>query len=438
MNNIAVLNHLTNCTKDLKLAFVQKERVAILEEQTQVTRRYGSLSPKIDIDMLYELDEQADHMWIYKNKILDEIQLIPYTIDEFEDLDPEISRTEVIEKITFLAISLYCYSTETRFIEKQKNCDSNDVLDSEHWLSRSLEIAYSFMPPEAPILNQILTVHDRFHGLDKQTIPEDEEVTGFFKVLKPLSKPKSHYSAKNPGCSPIMIRIQADKVDLRMEGSKTQREESRHVFEADPDKPADLETLTRNNKIRGFSHGNKRVETSEVQRGNLSSRATIDTPLSINGNIRSNYVSKRFTKKKDDKMRMNYSELNGKAVIGEDLLFRPPSHEKDPNKEEEHRSASDRRKKSLPVRRLDHPKRPNSIGATIKFEGLQLKGQKMEDVIEGEFFERMQNSEKVMEAARLGGNVYINNNINLYISKNVEMNPFGQTFVRRQVTQDKA
>lgn len=70
------------------------------------------------------------------------------------------------------------------------------------------------MPPEAPILNQIITVHDRFHGLDKQTIPEDEEVTGFFKVLRPLSKPKSLYNSKSPMCSPIMIRIQADKLHI--------------------------------------------------------------------------------------------------------------------------------------------------------------------------------------------------------------------------------
>jgi hypothetical protein len=96
---------------------------------------------------------------------------VPFEIDYFDDPQQEISKNEVIEKIAFLAISLYCYSTETRFLEKQKNCDSHDVLDSEHWLSRSLEIAYSFMPSEAPILNQILTVHDRFHGLDKQTIP---------------------------------------------------------------------------------------------------------------------------------------------------------------------------------------------------------------------------------------------------------------------------
>lgn len=113
-----------------------------------------------------------------------------------------------------MAISLYCFSTETRFLEKQKVGDSSDVLDSEHWLSRSLEIAYMFMPPEAPILNQILTVHDRFHGIDKQTIPEDKEVSGFFKVLRPLAKPKSTYSSKSPMCSPILIRIQAPKLTI--------------------------------------------------------------------------------------------------------------------------------------------------------------------------------------------------------------------------------
>lgn len=150
---------------------------------------------------------------------------MPFQQDEFQFADSEVTNNQIIEKITYLAISLYCYSTETRFIEKQKQCDSHDVLDSEHWLSRSLEIAYSFLPPEAPILNQIITVHDRFHGLDKQTIPEDEQVTGFFKVLKPLSKPKSTYSSKSPGCSPIMIRIQADKVDVQVDSnSKTHRE----------------------------------------------------------------------------------------------------------------------------------------------------------------------------------------------------------------------
>jgi hypothetical protein len=45
----------------------------------------------------------------------------------------------------------------------------------------------------------------------------------------------------------------------------------------------------------------------------------------------------------------------------------------------------------------------------------------------------LHNETKVLESARIGGNVYINNNINLYISKNVETNPFGQTYIRGQV-----
>jgi hypothetical protein len=139
--------------------------------------------------------------------------------------------------------------------------------------------------------------------LDKQTIPEDEEVTGFFKVLKPLSKPKSTYSSKNPGCSPIMIRIQADKVDVHLPAAiKTEREitVSKHGEPETDSKTIDLDAITKNNKIRGLSHGHQRVETTDPQtaRLNLSSRATIDTPLTVNGNIRSNYVSKKFPKRK--------------------------------------------------------------------------------------------------------------------------------------------
>jgi len=50
LNNIGILNHLLNCTKDLKLAYGQKERVSILEEQTQITRKYGFVSTKFEID----------------------------------------------------------------------------------------------------------------------------------------------------------------------------------------------------------------------------------------------------------------------------------------------------------------------------------------------------------------------------------------------------
>ena len=42
-----------------------------------------------------------------------------------------------------------------------------------------------------------------------------------------------------------------------------------------------------------------------------------------------------------------------------------------------------------------------------------------------------------METTRFGGNVYINNNINLFISRNAQSSPFTQTFVRGQVFNEK-
>lgn len=61
-----------------------------------------------------------------------------YEMGELEADSLEISKQEVISKIAFLAISLYCYSTETRFMEKTKSNETHSVLESEHWLSRSL------------------------------------------------------------------------------------------------------------------------------------------------------------------------------------------------------------------------------------------------------------------------------------------------------------
>jgi hypothetical protein len=73
----------------------------------------------------------------------------------------------------------------------------------------------------------------------------------------------------------------------------------------------------------------------------------------------------------------------------------------------------------------------------VKCAGLELKGQRVEEVLEADLFEKLHGDAKVLESARIGGNVYINNNINLYISKNAELNPFGQTYIRGQVLHEK-
>lgn len=79
----------------------------------------------------------------------------------------------------------------------------------------------------------------------------------------------------------------------------------------------DIEAITKNNKIRNYSHGHKRIETSEPQiaKAPFTSRTTIDIPQIHNPNIRTNYASKKFGQKKTEKLRVNLSELNGKAII---------------------------------------------------------------------------------------------------------------------------
>ena len=82
LNNVAVLNHLLASTKDLKLAFLQKERATILEEQIESVRKYGLVVPKVDLDMMYCGEDRSEHLWVFKNKILDEIQLVPFEQSE--------------------------------------------------------------------------------------------------------------------------------------------------------------------------------------------------------------------------------------------------------------------------------------------------------------------------------------------------------------------
>lgn len=128
----------------------------------------------------------------------------------------------MLEKIAYLTVSFYCLSTEARFIEKSIQKTQNDILDSEHWLSKSLELAYCLLPPEAPILGQIYSVHNKFHGIDKQPIPEDKEMEGCIKILRPLRRPKSTYNTKTTLCAPILIRIQTPKTlgnEMEKEGS---------------------------------------------------------------------------------------------------------------------------------------------------------------------------------------------------------------------------
>ena len=179
------------------------------------------------------------------------------------------------------------------------------------------------MPPEAPILNQILTVHERFHSLDKQTIPEDQEVTGFFKVLKPLTKPSTLYTPKSVGNSPIVIRVQQD---LRLDDHPpTPLPRGKTIEIGLIEQRKTLDAISKHSQTaRHQSHHPQRDEEEKGGRKS-NSYTTIDNPLSTHtANIRGQFANKKFHRR-ESRIKSNQSELNGKAVISEDLLMRPHS-----------------------------------------------------------------------------------------------------------------
>ena len=70
------MDQLINNTKDLKKQFINKDKAELLEEERNALNKIGRFPSKFNIEMLYSLEpSNVDSLWIYKNKILDEIQM---------------------------------------------------------------------------------------------------------------------------------------------------------------------------------------------------------------------------------------------------------------------------------------------------------------------------------------------------------------------------
>lgn len=103
----------------------------------------------------------------------------------------ELTREAFITKISFLAVSYFCYSTEIRFILQMKEDPSWDPTEkqseSEFWHAKALEIACSFLPGDCPLVNHINLSYQKHFAPSKQTINEDEQSQDNVKVIKPLN-----------------------------------------------------------------------------------------------------------------------------------------------------------------------------------------------------------------------------------------------------------
>ena len=102
----------------------------------------------------------------------------------------ELTRESFILKISHLAVSYFCYSTEIRFILQMKEDPSFETTDkqkeSEYWHAKRLQVACSFLPGECPLLNHINMSFQKHFAPVKTEIKEDEEASDKLRVVKPL------------------------------------------------------------------------------------------------------------------------------------------------------------------------------------------------------------------------------------------------------------
>jgi len=118
--------------------------------------------------------------WLYLLNIGNIMQITPLTVQDLyasSSLEVELSRDSILEKVSFLAVSYFCVSTEIRFIVQLKEDPNVDAVakrkESEFWHGKALEVSCTFLPSESPLVSHILTSYQKHHSPAAQAIPED-------------------------------------------------------------------------------------------------------------------------------------------------------------------------------------------------------------------------------------------------------------------------
>lgn len=132
--------------------------------------------------------------WTSKLSIGSIMQLQPYKIKDLIEEgqnELELTRESFIQKVSTMAVSYFCYSTEIRFIIQMKEDMSFDTpqkqKESEYWHAKSLEISCTFLPGECPLLNHINVSYQKHFAPVKTTIKENQKQEDNLLVIKPLN-----------------------------------------------------------------------------------------------------------------------------------------------------------------------------------------------------------------------------------------------------------
>ncbi len=128
--------------------------------------------PGLDVRNLFGYMQSSD--WIANLNIGNIMQVSPVTLQDLVatyDVDIELTRETLLEKVALLSVAYFCVSTEKRFLAQEPaSRNSSFAKQSEFWHAKALEIACCFLPAECPLVNHIFSSYQKHHSPLQQAI----------------------------------------------------------------------------------------------------------------------------------------------------------------------------------------------------------------------------------------------------------------------------
>ena len=111
-----------------------------------------------------------------------------HDLHQTASIEIELARDSIIKKISYLAVSYFCVSTELRFLVNLKDNPNVDPVqvraESEFWHGKALEISCTFLPSESPLVSHIYSSYKKHHAPVNEVISEDKSHNDEHRALK--------------------------------------------------------------------------------------------------------------------------------------------------------------------------------------------------------------------------------------------------------------
>ena len=107
--------------------------------------------------------------------------------------ETELYRDKFLEKLSILTVCYFCMSTEMRFLLHSRRkylkpeVKEEREIESEYWHAKALEVSFTFLPSECPLLKHVQLSYQKHHDPSNQEIKEDQETEDKLVVLRAIA-----------------------------------------------------------------------------------------------------------------------------------------------------------------------------------------------------------------------------------------------------------